>query len=261
MRTHRAFTVIELCIVLAVMMVLVGILIPAVSRIRRASMAAACLSNLRSLEQAHWAYLTDHEGRFIDAGLPHDSLPDEEAAWIHTLKSYYTNPGTLKSPADRSPHWPVDGVPVPGTTDRYRQTSYGCNNYLTQYSPQEAIEGAGTGANRLSRVPDPANTVHFLIMVFTDENGFCGSDHVHVESWWNQQAGDNSQPQIVATDHTQTNTHGGPEKSWDSRSNYAFLDGHVETAPFSRVYLNRDTHNRFDPAVSRFWAARLAKAQ
>ena len=34
-----------------------------------------------------------------------------------------------------------------------------------------------------------------------------------------------------------------------ARSNWSFLDGHVETLPFGEVYVD-DARNRLDPAVS-----------
>ena len=262
MRQLRAFTIIELIVVLAIIALVASLLLPALASSRRGALAAKCLANMRNLELAHFAYATDNDGLFIDAGLPHGGLASEDVAWINTLQSYYGNKLVLRSPADLSRHWPADvpgaGVPVPGSTDRFRRTSYGINNYLSRnYSPTAALN-AGAAADRLSRVTDPSNTVHFLIMTFTGQ--FAGSDHVHAEEWWNAAAGANFAP-VQAASQCQTNAHGGPEKSSGSRSNWSFVDGHVETAVFGEVYLDQSNLNRFDPDVSKFYAARRAHKQ
>jgi hypothetical protein len=252
MRTLRAFSITELLVVCGVIAVIVGLTVPALRHVHRGGIAVACLSNLRQLGQAHTAYMAANKELFIDVGLPHGGLPDEKSAWINTLQSYYKEKLVLRSPADNSPHWPPDvpggGTPVP-STGQFRRTSYGCNNYLSRnYTP---AEHPTPKADRMSRVADPGNTVHFLIMAF--EGDYAGSDHVHVEQWWNNAAGPDFPP-VFAASQMQTNAHGGAPRSWNSESNYEFLDGHVETATFRRVYVNRDSRNRFDPEISHYWS-------
>ncbi len=257
----RGFSLIELFVVLAIIGLIIGMLVPALSSSRRAGIRTKCMANMRNLALAHVAYATEHKGSFIDAGLPHGGLVNEEVAWINTLQSYFSNPLTLRSPADLSRHWPAEvpgaGVSVPGTTDRFRLTSYGINNYLSRsFSPAAAIDPKAA-ADRLSKVADPTNTVHFLIMTY--EGPYAGSDHVHVEEWWNPAVPAGSDfPAIHAASQCQTNAHGGPARSFASRSNWAFLDGHVEHAEFSAVYLDQANLNRFDPDVSKFHAIRRA---
>ena len=80
----------------------------------------------------HLAYTGDNSGRFIDVGLPHGNLADEEVAWINTLEEYYADPDIIRSPLDTSPHWPTDkggdGVALDDQGTIFRRTSYGCNN-------------------------------------------------------------------------------------------------------------------------------------
>lgn len=243
-RDRSGFTLLELIIVAAIIALLLGLLMPALGGIARRARVAECLNNMRNLERAHWSYMTDENSHFIDAGLPHQSLGNAEAAWINTLEEYYENTLTARSPIDESPHWPKEqggrGVPVPGTTDIFRRTSYGCNNYLTQYSPTMSLDGWRHA--RLSQIKNPARTVHFLMMVFTDSNGFCGADHIHVENWGPDKPGG-------AARQIQTNAVGGLEASWSARSNYSFLDGHTATHQFADVYASPQV-NQFDPEVS-----------
>ena len=93
---------------------------------------------------AQVAYATEHGGQFVEVGLSHGAIADQDIAWINTLEPYTDSGLLLRSPLDWSPHWleqdADSGLPIEGTDDRYRQTSYGMNNYLSRnYSPATAL--------------------------------------------------------------------------------------------------------------------------
>lgn len=241
---HPGFTLIEVLVVIGIIALLLAILLPAVAAVRKNAVMSECASNLRSLQQAHYQYMIDNRGRFIDIGLAHGGGGyDESVAWINTLQEYYGSDLAVRSPADDSPHWPESiggqGVPLNGTIDQFRRTSYGINNFLSRSAPADA---QGRLYTQLDSVPGPANTVHFVLMAETGD--FAGADHPHVENWW--VPGNVNSPPIRAATQLATGLHGGPEGSWDAVSNYGFLDGHVETLKFSDVYV-RPNINRFDP--------------
>ena len=58
----RAFTLVELLVVIGVIAVLVAILLPALSSARASAKSVACLSNLRQLATAAHAYAIEHQG-------------------------------------------------------------------------------------------------------------------------------------------------------------------------------------------------------
>lgn len=246
MRSVRAFTLTELLMVVALVAILVGLLIPTVSSLRRSGVTTICLNNIRSLQVAHWLYMGENQWRFIDVGLAHGGAhADEEVAWVNTLEEHYGSELVLRSPADRSQHWPLDqggqGVPIDGATDQFRRTSYGCNNFLCasvapHIEPDEPFD-------RLSKIKLPAATVHFVMMAETGD--FAGADHIHFHNWF--VPGQPDQTPVQAASQLATSAHGGPELSWDARSNYGFLDGHAETLAFRQVCLDLE-HNRFNPA-------------
>ncbi|MEK6703553.1 MAG: type II secretion system protein [Planctomycetota bacterium] len=62
---RRAFTLIELLIVIAIIALLVGILLPALAHARKASKAVACSANLRSIGQGLVLYSNDHREAVI----------------------------------------------------------------------------------------------------------------------------------------------------------------------------------------------------
>lgn len=260
---RRAFTLIELLVVVAIIALLISILLPALGSARRTARATACLVNIRSMEQASTLYAMDWDDQLIDVGLSHGgSHGDIDVAWITTLRDGYNADLVARSPLDRSPHWPANaggGVPVPPSTDQFRRTSYGVNNYLTSIAP-------GRGYRALSKIPTPGSTVHFLTMTWTGT--FASSDHPHVENWVTPSLPGTS-PQRAAQ-HVQLNTvRGSGPASYNDVTNWGFLDGHAEALPFEKVYrVNEDTTtwvwrgfsvrpdslftvNRMDPGLAR----------
>src|SRR6185295_16360379 len=63
---RRAFTLVELLVVIGIIAVLIGILLPALNKARSAVRTTVCLSNLRQMGTAWQMYLNDSKGH-----LPH----------------------------------------------------------------------------------------------------------------------------------------------------------------------------------------------
>lgn len=108
-----AFTLIELLVVVAVVALLAGMLLPALSSAQARSQAAACMNNHRQLALALQVYTDDHSGK-----LPYNW----GAAGIRrsvSLQSYLNWANNVMS-------WELD----PGNTNRYQLVAGGLGPYL-----------------------------------------------------------------------------------------------------------------------------------
>ena len=65
----RAFTLVELLVVIGIIAVLVGILLPTLAKARETANALACASNMRSLGQAMMNYAAENRGCIVPAGI------------------------------------------------------------------------------------------------------------------------------------------------------------------------------------------------
>jgi prepilin-type N-terminal cleavage/methylation domain-containing protein/prepilin-type processing-associated H-X9-DG protein len=251
---RRAFTLVELLVVVAIVALLIGLLLPALGKARQAARQVKCMTNMRTLQQGQLMYADAYRGALADVGLPHGGIGDPAKSFIFTLSEYfgslpraydpaspdddYYTPQVLRSPGDNSRWWlSREGGSQEQGTGVWRRTSYAMNNFLSANYP--ADEDLSTGEfrlwNRLERISLPASTVQFLMVTQASNApsgpGFAVSDHPHAESWGNAM-----QAPARASAHVQTDRWGGPAKSPASRANYSFLDGHVTLLAFAAVY-------------------------
>jgi len=284
----RAFTLVELLVVISIIAVLIGLLLPVLGGARLAARSAVCLSQIRQLQTASLLYSDDERGVLIEPGLVEGGISlREELSWVNTLREYLDAGVEEISPGDESPHWPAEkggkGVPLndpegDNAEDRYRATSYGINDMVTSFLRVELQPGedpssvSGKFFNRLQKIAQPALTCQFLLQA--EFGVFAGADHVHVQDWQESASRSPSVLPFFASQQCAIGTYGGSpsdwsqgfsgysgrervaaernseDAGWGTASNYAFLDGHAETMTFSEVYENTE-HNVFDPRLYR----------
>ena len=86
MKRRRAFTLVELLVVIGIIAILISVLLPTLSRSREIARRTACLSNIRQLNLGYRMYTQDNRGNNVDYFLNTNSLIDN--FWAGLIARY-----------------------------------------------------------------------------------------------------------------------------------------------------------------------------
>ena len=150
-RYLRGFTLIELLVVIAIIALLMGILMPALQRVKKQARSAACQANMHQWSQIWSMYCQDNEGYFcMEAKTDSGDWP--RGNWIMPLRSHYqTKSGILLCPmAKKRPDNLNENHGGPtrsyimgqgGLENRREEASYGANCWIYNFrSGQDDIQ-------------------------------------------------------------------------------------------------------------------------
>ncbi|MGV3532907.1 MAG: type II secretion system protein [Chthoniobacteraceae bacterium] len=106
---RRAFTLVELLVVMGIIAVLAAITVGAYQRVVATGRSTACLSNLRQLGAALNLYLGEHQMRMPELKAGRASLEDDVPVLDNTLIKYVETPAAFLCPADNK-YGPASGT-------------------------------------------------------------------------------------------------------------------------------------------------------
>ena len=144
MDKRSGFTLIELLVVIAIIALLMAIMMPALSYVRKQARAGACQSNMRQLCLAMNLYALDHD----DRTMPFSHLPGEY--WFHQMAPYLSAKDYKNNPEAH-----IEGVmkvafcPVTKRQDKPEDSFYG-----SAYLAWRFMGGEGSYGLNLWLLPD-----------------------------------------------------------------------------------------------------------
>jgi len=123
LQDHKAFTLVELLVVIGIIAVLISMLLPALNKVRQQAYSVNCLSNLKQIGLAFHLYSTNNKGTFPPLNF-YDTNPSNPGQYIYPWPGssalqqleWYTNRLSLYLPVIG---WPDDAAYAanPGTPE------------------------------------------------------------------------------------------------------------------------------------------------
>jgi prepilin-type N-terminal cleavage/methylation domain-containing protein len=142
----RGFTLIELMIVIAIIVLLAATLVPVYETATKSAERASCMCNLKALAQAALLYADDNDGRLVPARAASSTRTD--LCWDVLLYPYLGTPLIFRCPSDPCPNTASGLTCYPH--------SYGINYDVT-------LVGGYTGNSMpVSMIEQPAQTILFF---------------------------------------------------------------------------------------------------
>jgi len=235
----RAFTLIELLAVLAVLTLLGSMLATGLARTRLYSGSAQCINSLRQLTLAWRQYTEDNKELLLTYGYSGFGIAIQlgRTNWVQGNLSFYDNPGNwdphvyiytspmfrytgrdplvFRCPADQSTVLTADGSRKPRVRSRSMSQAFGVGEWLDSSGGTAPVAKNWRVYRQLEDIALPAKT-----FVFSDEHPDSMNDGTLASSCGGNQPADPPTASYII-DYPANYHHGG--------CGFSFSDGHCET--------------------------------
>jgi prepilin-type N-terminal cleavage/methylation domain-containing protein/prepilin-type processing-associated H-X9-DG protein len=193
---RRAFTLIEVLVVVAIIALLVAILLPSLSRAREVAKRTVCLSNHHMIGLAWMFYHTDNKGAFVYAGATVAPNPSDPNDWYKTNPPGWVRyiPGHLYDPWNATEAQQLqalrDGAlyKFARTTDIYKCPSTP-KNQTRSYGGHPGLRGTNPSspefASRIDQIKRPVGRILYLDTELEDWDAYW-MIWWEKNCWWNQ---------------------------------------------------------------------------
>ncbi len=144
LQTGRAFTLVELLIVISIVALLIALILPAMSGARESARRVVCMQNARQVSTALLVLATDNKGWINGVNAAYTSAGDSWISathyWINTVPKYLGNNNALIAQGKQT------GCPGRDSSDLYwpygANTAFAGNGYAPMRSINEVVHGS-----------------------------------------------------------------------------------------------------------------------
>jgi prepilin-type processing-associated H-X9-DG protein/prepilin-type N-terminal cleavage/methylation domain-containing protein len=206
---HTAFTLVELLVVISIIALLMGILLPVLSKARRLARSTVCSANMRQMGIALNSYLIESNNRLPDSSC---RISDPNKFWISILSEYVGQQLLFRCPSDRAQNFVDWNKPLSEQSADLRWSSFALNALLDSKCPRHYGK-----YNVVTAIRKPQHCIY----VSESPSSWTSADHVHPETWFYNI--DLAKGQVAWDRHL-------------GKSNYLFADGHAETLTIEQTY-------------------------
>jgi len=233
--TRHDFSLVELLVVVSIIIILIGILLPALNKVRSTAQRIQCVSNMKQLAVAAISYVSSSES---------ESFPGLDTFTYATNDKYsglpnYLRVATAYSNSEKSliqcPSFIVDPVKYNTHITNGRKATFSC--YGPTMSTDEENDGTyylSSGYWATSAVPNKYSRIKQESVLFTEKIPQSATWIAYlapIPAWYHYYPWNNT-----TSYHTTGPSVGiyepdaaGGYMRHQLKSNYAFVDGHVET--------------------------------
>jgi prepilin-type N-terminal cleavage/methylation domain-containing protein/prepilin-type processing-associated H-X9-DG protein len=240
LRIRRAFTLVELLVVVAIIGVLVGLLLPAIQGARRAARRTQCISNMRQIGLAIHQYADTHDGHFPLLAYHNrvkNKKSEEEKSWVASLAPYMENVDEIRL-------CPEDLDRIEKMEDYWdTATSYAMNGYLreadsidfSKIPPILALEIKKSDKDLADKMDDLLES-HTTILLF---EGYASRlkihyDHVHCYTWFSEvNLANRGAPHFAVFEAVKQEV--ALERHPGQTTNFLYADGHVDSVSSEQI--------------------------